>query len=141
MANLSKERKPDNFESQNFQKLSFTNIWGLQLNFVEYESFLELNSTDILAPCEMSLDNSTDSGNFSVRVIFDSSDRIVTHMHGLAVSAENELPSAWNLSLEDSAYSYFISSSDWLYFTQCLTSFSSIIIFYIFMHGLWCYFI
>ena len=41
---LSKGYKPGNFESQNSLKLSFKNIWGLHLNFVDCESFLESNS-------------------------------------------------------------------------------------------------
>ena len=51
MAILSKACKPDNFESHNSLKLSFTNIRGLRSNFVDRESFLELNSPDILAVC------------------------------------------------------------------------------------------
>ena len=43
MAILSKGCKPDNFESHNSLKLSFTNIFGLCLNFVECE--LSLNQT------------------------------------------------------------------------------------------------
>ena len=66
MAILSKECKPDNFESHNSLKLSFTNIRGLS-NFVECESFLESNSPDILALCETNLDHLIDFGNFSVR--------------------------------------------------------------------------
>ena len=45
-----------------------------------------------------------------------------THMHVLAVYVKG-LPFAWDLSLENSADSYVF---DWLYFTQCLTSFSAI---------------
>ena len=67
MAILSKACKPDNFESHNSLKLSFTNIQGLHSNFVDCESFLESNSPDILALCEINLDDSIDSGNFSVR--------------------------------------------------------------------------
>ena len=67
MAILSKACKPDNFELLNFLKLSFTNIQGLCLNFVDCESFLESNSPDILAVCETNLDDSVDSDNFSVR--------------------------------------------------------------------------
>ena len=67
MAILSKACKPDNFESHNSLKLSFTNIRGLRSNFVDYESFLESNSPDILALCETNLDDSFDSDNFSVR--------------------------------------------------------------------------
>ena len=67
---LSKGRKPENFESHNFLKLSFTNIRGFRSNFLEYESFLESNSPEILALCETNLNGSVDSGHFSVRVIF-----------------------------------------------------------------------
>ena len=84
MAILSKACKPDNFESQNSQKVSFMNIRGLHSNFADCESFLESNFPDILALCETNLDDSIDSGNFSVRgyltiIRKDSS----THMHGL----------------------------------------------------------
>ena len=63
----SKGCKPDNFESHNSLKLSFTNIWGLCSNSVDCESFLESNSCDTLALYETNLDESIDSGNFSVR--------------------------------------------------------------------------
>ena len=107
MAILSKGCKPDNFELHNFLKLCFTNIWGFCSNFVECESFLESDSPDILALCETNLDDSIDSGNFSVRgylplIRKDSS----THMHGLAVYVKEGLPFAWDLSLENSADSY-----------------------------------
>ena len=67
MVILSKGYKPDNFESHNSLKLSFTNIWGLCLNFIDCKSFPESNPTDILALCETNLDGSIDSGNISVR--------------------------------------------------------------------------
>ena len=70
MAILSKGCKPDNFEPHNSLKLSFTNIRGLCSNFVECESFLESNSSDILALCETNLDDSINSGNFFVRDYF-----------------------------------------------------------------------
>ena len=66
MVILSKTSKADNFESQNSLKLSFTNIWGLYSNFVDFIAFLESNSPDILALCEANLDDSIDSGNLSV---------------------------------------------------------------------------
>ena len=66
MAILSKGCKPENFNPHNSLKLSFTNIWGLHSSFVECESFLGSNSPDILALCETNLDDSIDSGNFSV---------------------------------------------------------------------------
>ena len=104
MTILPKACKPDNFELHNSLKLSFTNIRGLRSNFVDCESFLESNSLDILALCETNLDDSFDSGNFSVTSYLplirkDSS----THMHGLAVYVKEGLPFAWDLSLENSA--------------------------------------
>ena len=99
MAILSKACKPNNFESHNSLKLSFTNIQGLRSNFVDCESSLESNSPDILALCETNLDDSIDSGNFSVTgylplIRKDSS----TPMHGLTVYVKE--------SLENSADSY-----------------------------------
>ena len=95
MTILSKACKPDNFESQNSLKLSFMNVVGLRSNFVHCKSFFESNSPDILALCETNLDDSIDSGNFSVRgylplIRKDSS----THMHGLAVYVKEGLPFA-----------------------------------------------
>ena len=114
MAILSKACKPDNFESHNSLKLSFTNIRGLHSNFVDCESILESNSPDILALCETNLDDSIDSGNFSVRgylplIQKDSS----THVHGLAVYVKEGLPFARDLSLRKLCrfllmYSYFM---------------------------------
>ena len=108
MAILSKGCKPDNFQSHNSLKLSITNIQGLCSNFVDCESFLESKSTDILALCETNLDESIDSGNFSVKdylpLIWKDS---ITHMHGLAVYLKEELLFAWDLSLENSTDSYF----------------------------------
>ena len=101
MVILSKACKPDNFESHNSLKLSFTNIRGLRSNFVDCESFLESNSPDILAQCETNLDDSIDSGESS------------THMHGVAVYVKEGLPFARNLSLENFAGSYVF---DWHYF-------------------------
>ena len=100
------------------------NSLGLCSNFAYYEFIFESNSPDILALCETNLDDSTDSGNFSARgylPLIQKDSR--THMHGLAVYEKKGLPFARDLSLENSADSYVF---DWLYFTQCLTSFSSI---------------
>ena len=122
MAILSKACKPDNFESHNSLKRSFTNIWGLGSNFVDCESFLESKSPDILALCETNLDDSIDSGNFSVRgylplIRKDSS----THMHCPTIYVKEGLSFARDLSLQILTYVFNL-----LYFTQCLTSFSSI---------------
>ena len=107
MTILSKACKPDNFESQNSLKLSFLNIRGLRSNFADCEYFLESNSRDILALCETNLDDSIDSGSFSVRgylpIIWKDSG---THMHGLGVYVKEGLPFTRDLSLENSADSY-----------------------------------
>ena len=83
------------------------NIRDLRSNFVGCESFLESNSPYILALCETNLDESIDSGNFSVRgylplIRKDSN----IHMHGLAVYVKEGLPFARDLSLENTADSY-----------------------------------
>ena len=67
MAKLSKGFKADKFESHSCLKLGCTNFQGLHSNFVDCECFIELNSTDILAPCETNLDDPFDSGNVAVR--------------------------------------------------------------------------
>ena len=122
MAILSKACKPDNFESHNSLKLSFTNIRGLRSNFVDCESFLESNSPDILALCETNLDDSIDSGNFSLRgylplIREDSS----THMHGLTVYVKEGLPFVRDLSLENCRFL--------LMFSACFTSLSVLLLF------------
>ena len=127
---LSKRFKQGNFEPHNSLKRYFTNIRGLRSNFVECESFLESNCPDILALCETNLDDSIDSGNFSVRgylplVRKDSS----THMYGLEVYVKEGLPFTWNLSLENSADSYFC------FRLVFLLLFPLSITFFVVMHG------
>ena len=86
MAILPKGCKPDNFESHDPLKLGFANTWILCANFVECESLLESNSSDILALWETNLDDSIDSGNFSVRGYLPLNRKdSTTHMHGLVV--------------------------------------------------------
>ena len=99
-------------QGSDFLKLSFTNIWGLDLNFFDCESFLESNSPDILHLCETNLDGSIDCANFFVKgylplIQKDSS----TQMYGLAVYVKEGLPFAWDLSLKNSADSYLTSFS------------------------------
>ena len=67
MAILSKACKPYNFESHNSLTLSFRNIRGIRSNNDDCKYFLESNSPDILALCDINLNDSIDSGNFSVR--------------------------------------------------------------------------
>ena len=92
MAILSKECKPDKFESHNSLKLSLTNIRDLRSSFVECEYFLNSNSPDILALCKTNFDDLIDSCNFSVTV----------HMDGLAVYVKEGLPFERDVSLENS---------------------------------------
>ena len=107
MAILSKACKPDNFESHNSLKLSFTNIRGLRSNFDDCESLLESNSLDTLALCETNLDDSMDSGNFSVRGYLPLIRKDpATDMHDLAVYVKEGLSFARDVSLENSADSY-----------------------------------
>ena len=92
---FQKACKPNNFESHNSLKLSFTNIWGLCVSFLDCESFLESNSPEILALCETNPEGSVGSGNFFVRVYLpliwkDSS----TYMHAVAVYVKEGLPFA-----------------------------------------------
>ena len=92
---------------QNSLKLSFTNIWGIRSNFFDCKSFLESNSPDILALCETNLDDTIDSGNFSVRGYLPLIQKDCNiHMHALAVYVKEGLSFAWDLSLEHSANSY-----------------------------------
>ena len=106
MAILSNGCKPDNFESYNSLQLNVTNIWGLCLNFVECESFLEWNSPDVLALCETNLDDLTDSGNFSVTGYLPLIWRVsITHIHGLAVYVKEGL--LLHGTFENSLDSYF----------------------------------
>ena len=90
MAILSKACKPDNSESHNSLRRSFTNIRGLPSNL-----------------CETNPDDSIDPGIFSVRgylpLIWKDS---ITHMHGLAVFVKEQLPFARDLPLENSGDSY-----------------------------------
>ena len=134
MAILSKACKTDNFELHNSLKLSFMNIQGLRSNFLHCKSFLESNSPDILALCETNLDDSVDSGNFSVRgylplIRKDSS----THMHGLAVYVKERLPFARDLSLENSTDCYLCFRLSLLYCVLLL--FPKTIFFFLFVHG------
>ena len=92
MVILSKGCKPGNFESHNSLKLSFTHIQGLRSNFVKCKFFFESNSPDILPISETNLDNSIDSGNFSMRGYLSLTlKNSITQIHGLAVYVKEGL--------------------------------------------------
>ena len=141
MAILSKACKLDKFEWHNSLKLSFTNIQGLCSNFVDCESFLESNSPDILALCETNLDDSINSGNFSVRgylplIRKDSS----THMHGLTVYVKEGLPFGMgSISRKPCRFLFMFSTG----FTSphVLLLFPLLITFFSVVHGFQFYFI
>ena len=58
----------------------------------------------MLAQCKTNLDNSIDSGNFSVRHHLPLIEKgSITHMYGLAVNVKEGLPFAQDLSPENSA--------------------------------------
>ena len=120
MAILSKGCKPGNFESQ----LNFLYIQGLCLNFLEYESFLESNSPDILALCDTNFNNSINSGSFTVMGYFPLMRKdSVTHMHDLAVYVNKGLPFPQDRSVENSRFLLPFSTG---FISLCLISFSSI---------------
>ena len=77
------------------------------MNFVDCKSFIESNAPNIPALYEKHLDDSIDSGNFSMTgylplIQKDSS----THMHGMALYVKEGLPFTWDLPLEHFADSY-----------------------------------
>ena len=123
MATLSKGCKPDNFESHNSVKHSFMKILGLCLNFAKCESLLESNSPDILLLYETNLDDSIDSGNFSVGGILLLFERI---MLLICMVFQFMLRNSFCLGLISGKLQILTYVFNWLYFTQCLISFSSI---------------
>ena len=93
----------------NSLKRYFTNIRGLCSNFVGCKSFLEWKCLHFLALCEINLNESIDSGNFSVTcylpLIWKDS---VTYMYGLAVYKKEGIPFERDLSLQNSQDSYYV---------------------------------
>ena len=142
MAILSKGRKPDKFELLNSLKLSFTNIQALHLNTVKCKCFLASNSTDILALYETNLVDSIDSDKFC---------------QGFSSFNLKEFYSsyAWSCSLHEwriyfcigpitgklCGFSFLLHVFEWLYFLIALLLFLLLIIFCVFVHDFWCYFI
>ena len=73
------------------------NVCSLHLNFAECQSFLESNSPAVLALCETNLDDSIDSGNFSVMGYLPLIQKnSITYMHGLAVYLKEGLIFVWD---------------------------------------------
>ena len=106
MVILLKGFKPDNWTTQ-FTITYLYEYLRPSYQFVECESFLESHSHDILAICETNLDDSIDSGNFSVAGFLSLiwKDYII-HMRYHAVYVKEGIPFAQDISLENSADSY-----------------------------------
>ena len=120
MAILSKVCKPDNFELHNSLKLSFSNIWGLRSNFVECESFLESNSWH-----SFSVSGKPEQLNWFWQFFCERLSSFNPNAFKYSY--------AWSCSLCERRTSFCMGlvcrklcRFDWLYFTECLTSFSSI---------------
>ena len=88
MAILSKAHKLENFKTDISLKLGFTHIQGLSVSFVGCECLLDTN-----------LDDSSDSGNFSLRGYLPLIQKdSVIHRHGLAVYVKEWFPFTWEFS-------------------------------------------
>ena len=123
MVILPKGCKPDNFELHNPVKISFRNIRGLCSNFVDCESFLESNCPDILALCETNLDDSVDCGNLSVWGYLPLIRKdFATHVWFRSLC---EGRTSFYTGLISRKLQIFTCVFDWIYFTQCLASLSS----------------
>ena len=125
---------PDNFEPHDSVKLSFTNIWGLCSKFAECESFLKSNSHDIFTLCDTNLDDSIDSGNFSVRGYLPLIQKFYYSYAWSCSLSEKGLPFPWDLPL--TKLCGFLLVFDWLYFTSILLLFPLSITFYVVIYSL-----
>ena len=127
IAILSKGCKPDSFESQTSLKLSFT--------------IAESNSPDILALCETNLDDSMDSGNFSVRgylpLIQQDS---ITHMHWSCRLCERR-PSFCTRLISGKLWRFLLMFSIGFTLLSALLLFPLLITFFFFAHDFLLYFI
>ena len=138
MAVLQKGCKPYNFEPYNSLKHSFKNIRSLRSKFVVYESFPASNSPEILALCETKLDDSIYFCNFSLSVYVCVCVCVCVFVWHLSFFRRILLllcivfQFIWGKGfLLHGTYLYenlriLTYVFDWLYFIQCLTSFSSI---------------
>ena len=124
MVILSKRCSPDNFEPRNSLKLSFTNIRGLCSNFVECNSFLESNSWHSCSIWDK-LGWLSWFWQFLCEGLSSFNLEEFCYLY------------AWSCNLCDRRTSFctglisrklcrFLLVFNWLYFTQCLNSFSSI---------------
>ena len=113
----SKGCKPDNFEPHPSMKFSLVNIWGLCSNFVECESFLESNFSDILAVWDKLW-----WVNWLWQFLKMGKDFSI-HMHSLLVYVKEGLPFSQDLSLENSGDSYLCLRISLLHSVSYFSSF------------------
>ena len=114
---------------------SLQRTWNMLPGVIYLKSFLEFNSSDILALCETKLDDSTDSGNFSVRgylplIWKDSS----TYMHDLAVYVK-EGPSFCTGLMSQKLCRFLIMFSTGFTSLGVLLLFPLLTTFFVFVHG------
>ena len=138
MAILSKGCNPDNFRLHNSLNLSFTNIWCFHSNFVDCESLLGSNSSDILPLCDTNLDDSMILALSLWEVIFFNPKGFYYSFAWSCNLRKGKTSICTGLTLENSTDSYL-----------CLTGFSLLSVLllfplsitFIFVHGFWFYFI
>ena len=123
MAMSLKGCKLDNLESRNSLKLSFTNIRVLHSICSEWESLLKSNSSDILDVCQTNLDDSIDSGNFSVSGYLPLIRKIITRACSCSLCKGRLLLNGTYLQKTMRILTFVFHR---LYFNQSRTSFSSV---------------
>ena len=105
--NQQQPRSNKNRASQNQPhpiNLSYTNVRGLRTNFSSIQSFLHVNSPDLLALCETNLDDSISDREFDVpgySTLITKHDHLNRHLHGLGVYIKDGLPCARDISHEE----------------------------------------
>ena len=87
------------------------------MNFADCENSLELNLPDILALCETNLDESIDSGNFSVKYYLPLIQKNSTTQYAWSCSL-CEGRTYFCMGLISRKFCRFLLVFDWLYFTQ-----------------------
>ena len=136
MAILLKACKPDNFESHNSLKFSFTNIWGLCSNSVDCASFLESNCSDILALHETNLHGSIDSGNFTVTLylpLIGKDPSTYSYAWSCSLCEGRTCFCVWDLSLGNCRF--LIKYLTGFTLLSVLLLFPLLITFFVFVHG------
>ena len=110
--------KPDNFELHNSLRLRFMYIQGLPSNFVTVNLSFNRTLLTFFLCVRQAWVTQLILAISLWQVIFLWSKRILQLVCIVSHFVKEGLSFAWDLSLENSGFY-------WLYFTQCLTSFSS----------------